>query len=87
MGKGYNKPTPVKLVSPVQQVVDQAKAEIFRERKGIKRSSSSPQCHSKRKTPRGKTSVAHSKAKKKQSRPKKTKSVTKKTPQDIFNNK
>jgi hypothetical protein len=44
--------TPVKLISPVQQGIEQAKAEIKRERKGIKRASSFGQPQMKKK-PRG----------------------------------
>ena len=44
-GAGHSRPTPVKVVSPVQQVVDKAKAKIKREGK---RKSSSLQ-HSKKK--------------------------------------
>lgn len=79
--------SPVKIVSPVQQVVDQAEAEIKREGKGIKRKSSFPQPQLKKKARRGKRSTPRSKrVKTKKGRSKqKNKTVTKKkTKKDIF---
>lgn len=77
VGKGSNSersssPPPIKLVSPVQQVVEQARAEIKREGRGIKRKSFSIQPQFKKKPRRGKTSASASKKK-----PKKTGSIPK----------
>lgn len=65
-GKGTSgsKPDPIKLVSPVQQVVDQARAEIRREGSGIKRKRSAHGVHSRKKPRRGKTPASSSKRKK-----------------------
>lgn len=57
VGKGANSnkgSKAVNLVSPVQQVVDQARAEIKREGKGIKRKSDFTQPQLKKKSRRGK---------------------------------
>ena len=89
MGKGSSKPAPVKLVSPVQQVIEQAKAEIKREGKGIKRKRSPPKIQSKKKPSSGKTTASRPRKKYKtkgHSKPKKSKSVTKKKNPDIFSN-
>lgn len=61
-------PPPVKLVSPIQQTIDQARSEIQREvrTRGIKRKKLSRAVHSKKKARRGKTSsIAKSKKSKK----------------------
>lgn len=88
-GKGPSyRPSPVKLVSPVQQGIDQAKAEISRERKGIKRKSTASGYQSKRKRARGKTSASHAKrSRTRGSLKKRTKPVSKRTKKkagDIF---
>ena len=63
-GKGDSRSnTPITIVSPVQQAVEQAKAEIKREGV-IKRKSSSPLPHLKKKQRKGKTSQSKAKPKK-----------------------
>ena len=63
-GNGGSKSSPIKLVSPVQQVVEQARAEIKREGRGIKRKTSTRSVHSRKKARRGKTTSAKRRKKK-----------------------
>lgn len=77
-GGGGNS-TPAQIVSPVQQAVDQARAEIKR---GIKRKSSFPNDQLKKKSRRGKK--VSSRSKKKKPKNKKRKAKGKKTRSDIF---
>lgn len=92
VGKGFKRLIPIRLVSPVQQVVDQAKAEIKRERSGINRTRKRPMPQSRKRPSTGKSSASNSKrtkrnpkAKPKRVTKKKSATKKKKAPRDIFN--
>lgn len=96
VGKGSKNFTPIKLVSPVQQVVEQAKAEIQREGKSIKRTVNAVRNQSRKRPSTGNTSVSYPKKSRTNSHSKRKTTVPKKKPgskkkppvkSDVFNQK